>query len=269
MERRGFTQFVNEYYDDEGWWALGLIRSYDVSANKEYLEAAIRVFDDMQTGTGTPCNGGIYWNKDRKYVNAISNELYLAVAASLARRAPRNDTYRMIAVNQWNWFEGSGMINAHNLINDGLGGDCKNNGLQTWSYNQGVVLGGLVELFQLTLDTKYIEKATNIATAAITALSDRNGILTETDKCELAPSHCGSDGQQFKGVFIRNLRYLYDLAPSQTFKNFILHNADSIWKNNRNENNLLGVAWGGQYFKATVATQSSALDALVAAIAVA
>ncbi|KAG5980478.1 hypothetical protein E4U55_003991 [Claviceps digitariae] len=269
LETRGFHDFINDFYDDEGWWALGLIRSFDVSRDRNYLNAALHIFNDMQTGRGTPCGGGIFWSKERKYVNAITNELYLSVAASLARRLPQNKTMGSIAIDQWNWFEKSGMINSDYLINDGLDEHCKNNRLQTWSYNQGVVLGGLAELFRLTGDVGYVEKAVRIARAAIKSLSNSQGIFVETDKCELRPGNCGRDGQQFKGIFVRNLGYLNEVAPHQEFKDFILRNADSIWKNDRDGQNRLGVAWTGPYVAATVPTQSSALDVLVAAIAVA
>ncbi|KAG6239822.1 hypothetical protein E4U25_000260 [Claviceps purpurea] len=269
LGKRGFNRFINEYYDDEGWWALGLIHAFDVSRERDYINAAVNIFHDMQTGQGTPCKGGVYWNKDRKYVSAIANELYLSVAASLARRMPHNKTLERIAIDQWNWFERSGMINTDHLINDGLDGQCRNNHLQTWSYNQGVVLGGLAELYRLTGHRIYIDKAVTIARAAIKALSNSQGILVETDKCELRPGNCGKDGQQFKGVFVRNLGYLNKVAPRPEFRDFILRNADSIWRHNRDKQNRLGVAWTGPHVAATGSTQSSALDVLVAAIAVA
>lgn len=268
LGKRGFDDFINEFYDDEGWWALGLIRSYDVSGDKDYLSSAISIFNDMQTGAGTPCGGGIYWNKQRKYVNAIANELYLSVAASLARRTT-NGTYLQIAKSQWEWFDKSGMINSQNLINDGLDANCRNNGLQTWSYNQGVILGGLTELFLATGDVKYRDRATIIAKAAIQALSNANGVLVEIDKCELRQGNCGMDGQQFKGIFVRNLRYLYTINRDPQFRAFITRNADSIWARDRDYMDRLGVAWNGPILPATGPTQSSALDALVAAIAVA
>ena len=166
LGKRGFDDFLNEFYDDEGWWALAWIRASDATGNDQYLEAAIDIFNDMQTGTNTPCGGGIRWKKEGEdgsgYVNAIANELYLATAASLARRVSKNSTYLDIAKKQWNWFSDSGMINEKGLINDGLNGECKNNGLQTWSYNQGVILGALVELSLATGDDAYTDKAHKI-----------------------------------------------------------------------------------------------------------
>ncbi|KAJ6785562.1 hypothetical protein PWT90_09897 [Aphanocladium album] len=270
LAKRGFTNFLNTYYDDEGWWALALIRSYDVTHQPKYLDAAVAVFEDMKTGLGGPCNGGIYWSKDRNYVNAIANELYLSVAASLANRIPSESKYLQIAKDQWEWFSNSGMINGDNLINDGLDGDCKNNGQATWTYNQGVILGGLVELSRAIGDRRLLAQASKIAKAAITKLVNKDGILTENGGCEYQPGRCGQDGQQFKGIFIRNLAYLHRASPDSQFRSFILTNANSIWKNDREtSSNKLGVAWAGPYYDATSPSHSSALDALVAAIAVA
>ncbi|OAQ98645.1 hypothetical protein LLEC1_04391 [Akanthomyces lecanii] len=270
LAKRGFKNFINNFYDDEGWWALALIRAYDVTHNNKYLDAAVTIFEDMKTGLGGPCNGGIFWSKDREYVNAIANELYLSVAASLANRIPSESDYLKIAKDQWTWFSDSGMINADNLINDGLDGNCKNNGQATWTYNQGVVLGGLVELSLATGDQSLLDKASKIAKAAIGKLSNKHGVLEESGGCEYQPGRCGQDGQQFRGVFIRNLGYLQQAAPDSQFRSFILANARSIWRSDReNSSNKLGVAWAGPYYNATSPSQSSALDALVAAISVA
>ncbi|OAA68965.1 Glycoside hydrolase, family 76 [Cordyceps fumosorosea ARSEF 2679] len=267
LTKRGFTDFLNEFYDDEGWWALALIRAYDVTQEDKYLQAAVAVFKDMQTGAGTPC-GGIYWSKERKYVNAIANELYLSVAASLANYdLPGQSSYLKIANDQWTWFSNSGMINSENLINDGLDDKCNNNGQQTWTYNQGVILGGLVQLFHATGNRTLLGEATKIAKAAINKLSNKDGVLVEYGGCEYTEGRCGADGQQFKGIFIRNLGYLHKVSPDAQFRSFILTNANAIWKKDREESsNKLGVAWAGPYYDATSHTQSSALDALVAAI---
>lgn len=269
VEARAFRNFLNNFYDDEGWWALGLIHAYDYTHRQEYLDSAVRIFNDMQGGGNTNCNGGIYWSKDRKYVNAIANELYLSVAASLANRIPADKArYTGIAETQWRWFAASGMINSQNMINDGLNDQCKNNAQQTWTYNQGVVLGGLVELFKATGNRDYVNRANTLAAASMKKLVNGNGILVEG--CENNGDHCGGDGAQFKGVYARNLRYLYEVAPSADIKNFLTRNADSIWDKDRDgNNNKLGVAWAGPFYSPIGNAHSSAMDALVGAVAVA
>ena len=90
------------------------------------------------------CGGGIWWKKPKQYKNAIANELFLAVAAKLASLTPdaqKRATYLDWAQREWKWFAASGMINADNLVNDGLDASCKNNKRTTWTYNQGVILG--------------------------------------------------------------------------------------------------------------------------------
>ena len=243
-----------------------VIRSHDVGAyglgDQKFLQSAMEIFEDMKGGA-SKC-GGIYWSKVGTYTNAIANELYLKVAASLANRVPDKKNYYLdIAKKEWNWFKNSGMINQDNLINDGLGDDCKNNGGNTWTYNQGVILGALVELSKASGDKSYLTEASSIATAAIVHLT-QNGILYEG--CE---PDCGADGAQFKGVFMRNLRELQQAAPQDVFKNFLLKNADTIWSKDRNTANQLGPTWPGPFAPASAGTHSSAMDALVAAVAVA
>ncbi|KAJ2905435.1 glycoside hydrolase family 76 protein [Zalerion maritima] len=262
LEPYGFSGFINDYYDDEGWWALALIRSYDYTGEQTYLDQAASIFADMQTGGNTPC-GGIYWSKVDDYVNAIANELYLAVAASLANRHSDGSYYQDIASVQWTWLQNSGMINENNTFNDGLDDNCENNGLQVWSYNQGVVLGGLVELSKAAGDSSLLDEAHKIAQGGMDALTV-DGVLKEIS-CEPG---CGGDGPQFKGIFMRNLRYLHEASPKDIYKDYILNNADSIWSNNQHATQF-GLIWAGPFDEADAARQSSALDAIVAAVAVA
>jgi predicted alpha-1,6-mannanase (GH76 family) len=263
--------FLNGYYDDEGWWALAWIQTYRVTRNPKYLDEAENIFLNMEQGWTTPCGGGIWWNKDRTYVNAIANELFMSVAAHLANDVPRlHDHYVEWAEKAWSWFVRSGMINSHNTINDGLkyvNGHCFNNNRTVWSYNQGVVLGGLVELAHATQNTSYVTIAQNIANAAIMSLTNAS-TGTLRDVCE--PSKCGADGSQFKGIFLRNLQILQRETGQKNLTDFILRNADNIWNRDRDRLDELSLVWSGPFVKpANASTQSSALDALVAAAAVA
>ena len=121
------SHFINKFYDDEGWWALAWIDTYDLTGDPKYLAMAQVVFEDMARGwSDDVCGGGIWWSKDHDYKNAIANELFLSVAAHLANRISdpeRKAAYLSWASREWSWFRSSGMINAKNLINDGLVSD--------------------------------------------------------------------------------------------------------------------------------------------------
>ncbi|HVW79278.1 MAG TPA: glycoside hydrolase family 76 protein [Alloacidobacterium sp.] len=255
--------FLNDYYDDEGWWALAWIDVYDLTHQRQYLTMARSIFTDMAHSWDSTCGGGIWWSKDRKYKNAIANELFLSVAAHLANRATdlkQRAEYLEWAHKEWAWFSNTGMINAQHLINDGLDDACKNNQKTTWTYNQGVVLGGLAELNHAAPDPVLLSTAHAIAEAAIEHLTDKNGILHDT--CE---PKCGADGVQFKGIFVRNLGYLNSAAPDPGYRKFVEANADSIWKNAQGPNHQFDEVWSGPFREATAASQTSALDALIAA----
>jgi hypothetical protein len=56
---------------------------------------------------------------------AITNELFLCIAARLHLRCGRYDGD---ARRAWEWFARSGLVNERNLVNDGLRADCRNNG---------------------------------------------------------------------------------------------------------------------------------------------
>jgi hypothetical protein len=152
------------------------------------------------------------------------------------------------------------MINSQNLVNDGLTTNCENNGETTWTYNQGVILGGLTDLYKVTGNISYLNKATLVANAAITTLVNSSGILVEP--CE--SGGCGGDGPQFKGVFLRNLAYLYDVTHNYSYYAFLTKNAESVWANDRNNFYQLGLKWAGPWDSADAARQSSAMFPITA-----
>ncbi|KAG0048715.1 hypothetical protein BGZ83_006379 [Gryganskiella cystojenkinii] len=118
------------------------------------------------------------------------------------------------------------MINGQSLINEGLDAICKNNGFQTWYVNQGIILGALVERSKgCLLGGDVLNTARTLASTAIRTLSNQNGILVETNKCETQASASGVDTKQFKGVFIRNLVYLNQVIGDGDIRAFILKNA--------------------------------------------
>ena len=266
----GTTDFINDSNDDEGWWAVAWIDAYDLTKKPAYLTMAQTIFKDMTTQWDTTtCGGGVWWSKDLKtspYKNAITNELFLEIAASLANRETdrkRKAHYRSWAEKEWRWLKASGMINSRNMINDGLNAAnpaaCTNNNGTTWTYNQGVILGGLVELSKADRDPALLSEAQAIAQATMTSLVTTAGVLRE-------PPGEGPDLPQFKGIFMRNLVRLNRAAPRAEYKAFADTNADSIWRNNQGANHQFGEHWEGPFDSGDGTRQTAALDALIAAV---
>lgn len=266
FEKNQRRHFLNKFYDDEGWWALAWLKAYDLTRDARYLDMAKTIFADMKGGWDDTFGGGIWWTKDRTYKNAIANELFFTLAARLHRHT-RDDkgsgSYLDWAQKTWDWFAASGLINAQGLINDGLNKQGQNNGGPTWTYNQGVVLGGLVEMSEITHKTSYVDQARRIADAAIHNLTSTDGILVEP--CELR-GDCGGDGSQFKGIFVRYLGQLYGRTRARTYRDFLHLNADTVWNKDRNAADQFGLRWAGPFDKPDATRQTVALDLFVAAM---
>jgi predicted alpha-1,6-mannanase (GH76 family) len=93
------------------------------------------------------------------------------------------------------------------------------------------------------------------------------GILTEP--CEASAGGCNGDHVQFKGIFVRYLHDFHLHSRRPAYRAFILANARSIWENDKNADNEFGLRWTGPFDHADAGRQSSALDALNAAITLA
>jgi len=265
VAQRKSPGFLNEYYDDEGWWALAWLDVYELRGGSRYLAMSQSIFADMSGGWGDVCGGGIWWKKNEKYKNAIANELFLSVAVRLAAatHGKARAGYLDWAKRDERWFAGSGMINAQGLINDGLDDACKNNQKTTWTYNQGVILTGLSGLSRLTGDAAPLELAQRIAHAVSLQIVDAQGILH--DPCE---PNCGEDGIQFKGILVRNLATLEKAAASPEVAGLLKKNAESVWANARTEKGMFSVNWAGPAQDSGTGSLISALDALTASLAV-
>ncbi|HTJ36927.1 MAG TPA: glycoside hydrolase family 76 protein [Dactylosporangium sp.] len=250
--------FTNMYIDDTGWWTLAWLQAYDITGNRSYLSMAETTTRYMHNYWDGVCGGGVYWSTAMQYKAAIANELFLAAAAGLHNRIPGDTTYLGWAGDEWNWLRASGLIHD-NLVQDGLNvSGCRFN-TANWTYNQGVVLQGLIELNRATGNAGLLTTARSIATAAVGRFN-RGGVLYEG--CE--PS-CTGDGQAFKGIFIRYLRALATAANTSEYNTFITTTANSILANDTAADGRQGNSFVGPFSNWSPTTQAAAAAALVAA----
>jgi hypothetical protein len=258
--------FENGADDDTAWWALAWLQAYDLTRKPAYLAMAETDADYIHEDWDSTCGGGIWWTRTpRSYKNAIANELFLELTAWLHNSIRGDTKYLAWAQAEWSWFQHSGMINSENLINDGLGNNCQNNGQPTWTYNQGVVLAGLAQLYRATGNRQLLAEAERIATAAISHLTV-GGVLTEP--CQGAGCTPGLDTntQSFKGIFVQDLKVLAVTAKTTQFNAFFTAQARAIRGHDTTAGGQHGMFWAGPVADVTSYSQASAVAALVAAL---
>ncbi|MGW6929875.1 glycoside hydrolase family 76 protein [Lentzea sp. NPDC054927] len=256
--------FISRSIDDSAWWGLTWIAAYDRTRDPRYLAMATRIAGYVhQYWDPGSCGGGVWWDRERTYKNAVTSGLYLRLAASVHRRTPGDSVWLQRSRTAARWYLGSGLINSAGLVNDGLTRDCRNNGQTVWSYNQGLGIGGLVEVWRATGEAEFLDAARRLADAAVASpLLTRNGVLTES--CDVGQNSCDDNQKQFKGIFMRYFTDLAKATNSTAYHQFARQQSDSIWAADRDALNRIGQRWaGGSPNQVDWRTQASGLGALI------
>jgi predicted alpha-1,6-mannanase (GH76 family) len=260
--------FTSRAIDDSEWWGLTWLQAYDLTRNPKYLQMAATIANYVNGYWDTStCGGGVWWNAERTYKNAITNGLWIRLTAELHNRIPGDTLWLTRSRTAWDWFQNSGMINADGLVNDGLTDTCTNNGQNVWTYNQGMAIGGGLELWRATRDPDVLAGVQRLADAAMNSNAlVTDGILTET--CDAMDQTCDDNGKQFKGIFMRYWTDLVDTTHDRRYAVFLNQQAESIWANDRDAAGRLGTRWSGATNDGHPnvfdwRTQASALSALI------
>lgn len=260
--------FTSRAIDDSEWWALTWVQAYDLTRNPKYLDMAVTIANYVNGywDTGS-CGGGVWWDAERTYKNAVTNGLWIRLTAELHNRIPGDRLWLSRSRTAWAWFQGSGMVNADGLVNDGQTNTCTNNGQNVWSYNQGLAIGGGLELWRATRDPRILADVRRLADAAIGPKGlVKNGVLSES--CDASDQTCDDNAKQFKGIFMRYWTDLVDTTRDRRYATFLGQQADTLWKSDRDAAGRLGTRWSGATDDAHPnvfdwRTQASALSALI------
>lgn len=266
VEQGGFAghDFVNDYTDDSLWWGVAWLHAYQLTGDRRYLATAQHVADYAATMWTPSCAGGVEWANGNvpggQQKNAVTNELYGQLNAELYN-VTRVRAYHDRAVQEWNWFARSGMIQSNDMIIDHLDADCRATS-GALSYTQGVVLAELVALRTATgVDAVLTRNAVMLADASTTdPRLNPHGVLRD-----LCTPECVRDSGSFQGMYFLDLGRLNDALPGHPYTSYLNRQAATMYDHDRAVGDEYGDLLAGPVHVATVWTQASAVALLVAA----
>lgn len=220
--------YFNDFYDDEAWITLTMIRLYEVTSDKKFLDTARMLWDDIKAGWNTEyCDGGLAWKHSQPWSkNACINAPGCLIACRLYSIEKLDDDLAW-AKKIYDWARGYLFNPATGAVYDNIDGSSGNMGTFSLSYNQGTFMASAHYLYQFTSDPIYLKDARRAANYCIsTGCVDagNNVIRDEGD----------GDGALFKGIF---MRYFTDMlgepALDESIRNkfvtFFRNNAEVAW----------------------------------------
>jgi hypothetical protein len=222
----------NTYYDDNAWVGLNLIRAYLLTSSASYLSMAQSEFNFVLSGWDTSstdtCPGGVFWedvagSQRNATANGANAELGLELSQLTA-----NTSDLTWAAKMYVWVV-SCLGTASGLYNDHVNADGSLN-TTIWSYNQGVMVGAGVLLYQITGNSGFLNQAQQTAAAAVSYF----GTATTLD----------NQGPAFNSIYFRNLFLLNQVDPSSSYASEAQSFASYMWTQRQPGTGLIQPQYG-------------------------
>lgn len=215
----------SRFYDDNQWIAIAYLDAYNRTKKPLFLDKAKEIYRFMMTGFDTLSGGGLYWREDKKTSkNTCSNGPGILIALQLYR-ITHQQPYFDTALLLYKW------VNAHLQSPKGLYYDAiRIPSLQIdsalYTYNTGTMLQANALLYEITNNKSYLQEAERIAAAAKDRFYQNNKL---------------PGNYWFNAVLLRGYQELYRIDHNKQQLQFFYDDAERVWKDERDANNLLGV----------------------------
>jgi len=215
----------SRFFDDNQWIAIAYLDAYNRNKKPLYLEKAKMIYEHMvKAGLDTVAGGGLYWKEGQMDTkNTCSNGPGILVALQLYK-VTKEQKYLDLALALYAW------TNKYLQAPEGIYYDAiKIPSLKIdkafYTYNTGTMLQSNVLFYQITEDKKYLAEAERIAVAG--------------------KAHFFKDGKLpsnywFNAVMLRGYAELYKTDHNKEWIGFFNEEAERVWEQERDKNNLLG-----------------------------
>lgn len=253
QDARGWSR---DFFDDETWMALALLRAYDVTEDQKYLSRAESLFADIDQNGRT--NAGVWWDREHTQKATASNFGPAILAARLNERTG-NASYETAARAIYDYWYSTMVNHTTSQVADHRNANGSVDWTK-WTYDTGLAIGASIELWKITGDHGYLDHAYQFGSYLIhdqVASSNYGSVLDD--------GNCTGDCHAFKGIAFRFLMKLWTLDKSQTQYQAVLKaSVRAIWYDARNASlDIFGADWrGGAPASTSVAADASAVMAL-------
>ena len=257
--RRGFRR---DFFDDETWMALALVRAHDLTGERRYLAEAKSLVDDVMAH-GWVRGDGVWW--DRKHTQHATASNFGPVIAGVRLAARTHDArYLDFAERVYaHWYAHAVDAGSHEVADH-----VDRDGRVVWwrfTYDQGLAIGAALALHNATGEARYLRDAHGYAAFLVeheTTATRFGPVLFDGDACS-------GDCDAFKGIAFRYLRALYEADKSHTeYARVLDASASAIWELARTpRSTTFSTSWNAPGRRATtLAADASATMALVLAV---
>ena len=243
-----------DYYDDENWMTLALIRAYDLHGDAKYLAQAKALYADIEAAWDTSCcgahPGGIWWDRPHTQKATAANAGPVIAGVRLADRTG-DASYRTFADKVYAYWIANMVDPTTYQVFDHETPDGKIVKYK-FTYNEGLMIGAAVALGKL-------DDARHIASFMLAHETQSDVLYDGTD------TGCTGDCQQFKGIGFRYLLALDQASPDPAYETVLAASAHAIWNDAQGSGVLFAPDWAGPAVATpSIDADSSAAMALIA-----
>lgn len=226
--KAGFTDYImklkpgERYYDDNEWVGITALDAYARTGQKSDLKLGQAMYDFIMTGYNQVLGGGIYWKEgSTSSKNTCSNGPGVLVALQLYQ-ATNNKAYLDTALKIYNWTNKM-LQTPSKLYYDNISTKDGQIGKAIFSYNTGTMLEANVYLYQITHETKYLQRANEMADSSLVYFYGQGKFR---------------DGFWFNAVLLRAYQHLLQINKDTKYILGFKKCLDDALQNDRNEQGL-------------------------------
>ena len=227
-EGRAARGWLVDYYDDEAWMTLALMRAFDLTGDPRYLGTAEMIFKDIMTQWDTTCCGshlgGIWWDKKKTQKATASNAGPALAGVRLAAHTGKS-TYLDFAKKTYAFWKSDMVDGATFAIYDHITPDGQRSpGALT--YNHGLMIAAALELNIATGEAHYLTEAHGFGQYLISHATKP----TSSGPVLFDGTNCNGDCAAWKGIGYRYLAELYRHDPTHDeYRTVLTGGSKALW----------------------------------------